>query len=149
LREAVRDGRRAEFASFPGFRDSDPRERIPDPNARETFMAAKLGWDEAVGGKHGQWLPFYRRLLALRRSEIVPRLRGIRGYAGEYEVLAASAVKVRWKLGDGSRLTMAANLSAAVLDGVDAEPGREIFAAGSREDGRLGAWSVIWSLEDD
>jgi 1,4-alpha-glucan branching enzyme len=38
--EAIRDGRRAEFARFPEFRDPERRERIPDPAARKTFMSA-------------------------------------------------------------------------------------------------------------
>jgi 1,4-alpha-glucan branching enzyme len=38
LAEAVRTGRRAEFARFPEFQDPQQRERIPDPTARETFL---------------------------------------------------------------------------------------------------------------
>ena len=32
LAQAVRDGRRREFAKFPAFADPDVRDRIPDPN---------------------------------------------------------------------------------------------------------------------
>jgi maltooligosyltrehalose trehalohydrolase len=148
LGDAVRDGRRAEFARFPEFEDKTRRETIPDPNAGETFLSAKLAWDAATAGRHAEWLSTYRRLLALRHREIIPRLRGIRGYAGEYKILAAGLVTVRWHLGDGSRLTLTANLSAAARDGIERSPGREICSIGSREDDRLGAWSVVWSLED-
>jgi len=48
LAEAVRKGRRAEFARFPDFHDPATRERIPDPTAEETFAAAKLAWDDVL-----------------------------------------------------------------------------------------------------
>ena len=34
LADAVREGRRSEFAKFPAFADPATRERIPDPNAQ-------------------------------------------------------------------------------------------------------------------
>ena len=37
LADAVREGRRNEFAKFPAFRDEETRARIPDPNAEATF----------------------------------------------------------------------------------------------------------------
>jgi malto-oligosyltrehalose trehalohydrolase len=149
LAESIRNGRRAEFAKFPEFQDPERRQRIPDPTARETFMSAKLGWEDAAGGVHAEWLSFYRQLLALRRAEIIPRLRGIEGNCGQYEVLGGGAVVVRWTLGDGSRLTLTANLSAAAReDRITAAKGREIFTLGPIENGRLGAWSIAWRLED-
>ncbi len=39
LADAVREGRRQEFAGFAEFADPEKRERIPDPNAVETFTA--------------------------------------------------------------------------------------------------------------
>ena len=38
LRNAVREGRRREFAKFPEFADEKKQTKIPDPNAPETFM---------------------------------------------------------------------------------------------------------------
>ena len=146
MAEAVRNGRRAEFAKFPEFRDPERREQIPDPTARETFMSAKLGWTEAEHGPHAEWLSFYRKLLSLRHAEIIPRLRGIQGNSGQYQVLGDGAVLVQWTLGDGSLLTLATNLSAKPLDVAHRTGVREIFSNGSVEDGRLGAWSVVWSL---
>jgi malto-oligosyltrehalose trehalohydrolase len=170
LAEAVRNGRRAEFAKFPEFQDPEQRERIPDPTARETFLSAKLGWEEATRGVHADWLSLYRRLLFVRRTEIIPRLPGMQGNSGQYQVHGPGAVMVHWTLGDGSRLSLAANLSAETLDGVVREampidepnrwPGshaendgttraksREIFSVGSIGADRLGAWSVCWSLQ--
>ena len=44
LADAVREGRRAEFARFPEFQDPEQRDRIPDPQAESTFASAKLDW---------------------------------------------------------------------------------------------------------
>ncbi len=100
LGEAVRQGRRGEFANFPEFQDPAKRLAIPDPQAAETFEAAKLGWEDLSHGAHAEWLEFYRRLLAVRRTAIVPLLRQIGGRAGSYEVLGEGAVLVRWALPD-------------------------------------------------
>jgi maltooligosyltrehalose trehalohydrolase len=61
--DAVRQGRRAEFAEF-GW---DPDE-IPDPQARETFQRSKLDWTELNKSPHQDVLNWYRRLIALRRA---------------------------------------------------------------------------------
>ena len=148
LAAAVRDGRRAEFSRFPEFRDPQQRERIPDPTAAETFLSAKLRWDEAEAGDHARWLAFYRHLLSLRRTEIVPRLRDMAGHSGRYQILGQLAVVVDWRLGDGSLLSLAANLTAAPLGGFPKRPGRMLCRVGSIEDGRLDRWSVAWSLAD-
>jgi maltooligosyltrehalose trehalohydrolase len=64
LDDAVRDGRRREFAAF-GWRPGD----VPDPVDPVTFAAAKLLWDERVRHPHAELLEWYRTLLALRRRE--------------------------------------------------------------------------------
>ena len=74
LAEAVRNGRREEFARFPEFQDPAQRERIPDPTAEATFAAAKLRWEDVDQPKHAEWLDWYRRLIAVRHADIVPRL---------------------------------------------------------------------------
>ena len=63
LAEAVRTGRRAEFASF-GW---DP-ESVPDPQDPATFEASKLDWEERDREPHASMLAWYRDLIALRRS---------------------------------------------------------------------------------
>ncbi len=62
LAEAVRQGRRREFAAF-GW---DP-ESIPDPQALETFTRSRLDWDEAERLPHSELLAWHRTLIALRR----------------------------------------------------------------------------------
>lgn len=67
LQQAVRDGRRAEFAAF-GWAPED----VLDPQDPATLAAARLRWDERDDGIHARLLAWYRDLVALRRS--VPTL---------------------------------------------------------------------------
>ncbi len=63
LGEAVRRGRRAEFASH-GWDEND----VPDPQHPSTFEASKLDWAEAGEGDHARLLQWYRSLIRLRRE---------------------------------------------------------------------------------
>ena len=65
LDEAVRRGRREEFAAF-GWRPDE----IPDPIALSTFESARLRWTEVASddNDHADMLSWYRLLLALRRA---------------------------------------------------------------------------------
>jgi len=63
LGEAVRVGRRREFAAF-GW---DP-EQIPDPQAEETFLRSKLDWREAARTRHRDLSDWYRSLIRLRHE---------------------------------------------------------------------------------
>ncbi len=62
LVEAVRRGRKAEFAAFAWA--GEP----PDPQAEETFFNSKLNQDLKSEGRHAALLACYRRLIALRRT---------------------------------------------------------------------------------
>ncbi|HEX4615198.1 MAG TPA: malto-oligosyltrehalose trehalohydrolase, partial [Stellaceae bacterium] len=148
LADAVRRGRREEFARFPEFQDPAMRERIPDPMAEETFASAKLDWASIERAPHAGWLDWYRRVLSVRHTEIVPRLAAISA-GGEYEVLGDGAVVVRWQLSGGDKLVLAANLAARPATGFPVEPGRVLWQEGVvREDGNFGAWAVRWSIEE-
>src|SRR5438270_409448 len=109
---AVREGRRREFAHYPEFADPEAQRHIPDPNAEATFAAARLDWSEPREPEHASWLERYRKLLTIRHREIVPRLDGITP-GGEYEVLGQTALRVTWRLGDGTRLVLLANFADA------------------------------------
>lgn len=63
LAEAVRDGRREEFATH-GWTADD----VPDPQDVATVNASVLDWDEIGEGEHERMFGWYRALLALRRS---------------------------------------------------------------------------------
>lgn len=68
LAEAVRAGRRAEFA-----RHGWSAEDVPDPQDPATFARSVLDWAEPARGVHARMLAWYRALIALRRTE--PELR--------------------------------------------------------------------------
>jgi maltooligosyltrehalose trehalohydrolase len=105
LADAVREGRRREFAKFPDFADPALREKIPDPNDVGTFERS-MPHPEGERGKSR--VDLYRRLLSLRAAEIVPRLLGSRSVGAS--VLGPAAVIAHWRLGDGTLLTLACNL---------------------------------------
>lgn len=106
LADAVREGRRAEFAHFAAFADPAQRARIPAPNAQATFDASQLSAQAVLAGWHG----LYQRLLTLRRLHITAHLPGCRALGAH--VLGEQALTARWRLGDGSELRIDLNLAA-------------------------------------
>jgi malto-oligosyltrehalose trehalohydrolase len=148
LADAVRTGRREEFARFPEFHDPATRERIPDPLSDETFQSAKLAWSDLQRRPHAEWHDWYRRVLAVRRERLVPRLHEL-AHGGSFEVIAAGAVLVQWRLGSGEdALVLEANLSAGPVAGFPALAERQVlWQEGACNDrGELARFSVRWSL---
>jgi maltooligosyltrehalose trehalohydrolase len=121
LADAVREGRRQEFAGFAEFGDPEKRERIPDPNATETFTAS-VPQPEST-----ERFALYQRLIALRMKEIVPRLLGTVSLGAE--AIGPKAALARWKMGDGSRLTIVTNLGTESAS-FETPAGRMLFATG-------------------
>lgn len=68
LGHQVTEGRRREFAHFTAFSDNDSIEKIPDPQARETFLRSKLDWNSLTLPEHAACWRWYRALLKLRRE---------------------------------------------------------------------------------
>lgn len=121
LAEAIRQGRRAEFATH-GW---EPQS-VPDPQDAATRDRSVLCWEERTQGEHEQMLAWYRALLALRRAR--PDLRN-----GDL-----SRVQVRSGPVPGSfvvlrgRHRVAANLSDSEVElelGVDEGPGAVVLFA--------------------
>jgi maltooligosyltrehalose trehalohydrolase len=150
LAAAVRAGRRREFARFPEFGSAAARRRIPDPNAAATFRRSRLRWERRRGRGQAAWLAWTRRLLALRRREIVPRLPGMAGHAGRYRRFGAAGLEASWQLGDGTRLVLVANLAPRGCRAAAAPPeGRLLLATHRRLPGPnqpLPAWFAAWFL---
>ncbi|MFV0622994.1 malto-oligosyltrehalose trehalohydrolase [Sphingomonas sp. ac-8] len=122
LADAVREGRRKEFAKFAAFADPEARARIPDPNARSTFDQSR----PEPGPAAAECRALYAELLALRHAHIVPRLKGAQSLGAE--AIGDAAVVARWRMGDDATLTIALNLGdAAVAFPNLAEP---LFARG-------------------
>jgi maltooligosyltrehalose trehalohydrolase len=125
LAKAVREGRRKEFAAFSPFADEETLAQLPDPNAIETFERSKPDANKPSSVEHEQ---LYARLLALRRHEIIPRLRGAR--AVEACVVGPAAVVAQWRMGDGALLTIAVNLGQDPAE-ISMHQGRVLFATSS------------------
>jgi malto-oligosyltrehalose trehalohydrolase len=110
LANAVRDGRRREFAGFSQFSDPKNLDRLPDPNAVDTYEQSKPAPNHAHAAEREK---LYMRLLALRRTQIVPRLVGTQ--ALDACAVGASAVVARWRMGDGLLLILAGNFGATAV----------------------------------
>jgi malto-oligosyltrehalose trehalohydrolase len=152
LAKAVREGRRKEFASFARFSDPAARERIPDPNADETFNASKIHWGESTLADHRAALELHRKLLAIRKRDIVPHVPGA-SHEGKFAPIGERGVAVDWVLGDGARLHLRANFGDAPLSGVPPAAGEVLHTEGvvgnasPGRGGMLGPWSGAWTLE--
>ena len=148
LAPLVTEGRRAEFAKFPEFSDPETRDRIPDPVAERTFRDSALKWDELDDPGHAEWIGLYQGLLALRAREIVPRLPGAGG-GGTFRLVGERGLAVDWTLGDGSALTLLANLGPGSGSGFGTPPGRILYATSGEADVEtLPPWSVAWYLAE-
>jgi malto-oligosyltrehalose trehalohydrolase len=151
LADAVREGRRREFRKFPEFASEEARARIPDPNDVATFAASRLDWSVPEQPEHTAWLDLVRELLRIRREIVTPRLAGVRGSAARGTLVADRGLQVTWTLGDGSRLTLIANLGTEAVAGFDLPEGERIFESqpgliAEVEQGCLPGWSLIWFL---
>ena len=149
LRDTVRKGRQEELKHTPEHDDpSKPKvEDAADPTANPTFEGAKLDWPNLRKSKHAKWFAHYRALIDIRKMEIVPRLAGIEGFASSYEVIGPKAVLINWRLGDGAILRLYANLDNDAQSGVPPVLGRRVHLQGFAEEGRLGPWTVLWTVE--
>jgi len=137
LAQAVRDGRRREF----GHDHTAGADAIPDPNDPATYEAS----DPARGANAAaaaSWSAYYRSLLNLRRTRIVPRLAGARSAGAQR--LAPRAVAAQWRLGDESLLTLYLSLeksAVAVAPGPASAPGTK--AAHPLFESRPGAFDSV------
>lgn len=102
LADAVREGRRQEFAGTLGFDALN----IPDPNARSTFIASQ--WT-ADADDASDWLALIHNLLLLRKEHIIPGLLGCQAIGAD--VIGTKSVRASWLLGNGRTLTTAVNFA--------------------------------------
>ena len=123
LGEAVRKGRREEFARFKSFKGD-----IPDPLAESTFQASTLDWSK----RDQVWLAHYKNLLSLRQQHVVPLDCG----PGRYRMLGERAFEVSW-----GKLLLVANCGEGLVP-VNVPSGKPLWTNGAP-----GApWSVNWWL---
>ena len=122
LADAVREGRRKEFAGFSAFASDEARRRIPDPNDPATFERSRVHCATDADG----WRAFYRLLITLRRERIVPGLRGCRALSAS--ALTDKAVEASWQLGTGETLTILLNLGDVPVP--PSSPSTPLYASG-------------------
>jgi malto-oligosyltrehalose trehalohydrolase len=149
LAARVREGRRAEFAHFPAFREARHRATIPDPNDEATFRRSQLDWSSLDHPEPRRWLAMTRDLLHLRRREIVPRLRGRAGTPGTSTRVGPSGLVVEWLLEDGETLTLLANLGSTPQPAPSrtGRGGRRLFGPPEPTGEDIwGAWFVAYDL---
>jgi maltooligosyltrehalose trehalohydrolase len=126
LAEAVRNGRKREFAQFAEFGEAAAQGRIPDATAESSFEACRLDWSEREREPHRTWLERYRQLLRVRRDAIVPRLAGI-GSGGAFQRLGPAALRAEWRLGDGALLLLLANFGNEAVPLGDPPPNESLL----------------------
>jgi len=142
LIEAVRRGRREEFAAF--HRQGE----APDPQSETTFINSKLQWERLQEDNHHALFRYYQALIALRKNH--PALRSLDRHALEvfYEEEGNLLILHRWHHSDhawcvmnfsktGQHVTLAVDQPLQnVLDSGDAqwkgeEPSPPVLPAGS------------------
>jgi maltooligosyltrehalose trehalohydrolase len=140
LADAVRQGRREEYAwAYERYGNE-----VPDPLDATTFQSAMLDWESRNAGAGEKRLTLVRRLLAVRRQEIVPRLAG--AAFGEAQATENGLLTASWRMGDGARLCLIANLSAAEIANPASDvAGRPIWGAEPTK--MIPSWSVFWRVE--
>jgi malto-oligosyltrehalose trehalohydrolase len=149
LATAVTNGRRSEFARFAKFNSPDVRESIPDPNAESTYLQSKLNWDNLRDKVHADWLNLYRKLLAIRRSKIVPHLGNSCITRCEVSPEREHKISVDWIFEDEARLGLRANLGNEPVLIEDQNASLPFYsstpeAATAFEYRSLPPWSVVW-----
>jgi maltooligosyltrehalose trehalohydrolase len=150
LAAKVRAGRREEFARFARFQDEGLWRRVPDPCAETTFVSARLDWGILGDAPQAGWLSYFRKLLDVRRRDIVPLIPQL--VSGRCAAVSkAGNLTVEWTLREGAVLRLIANLSGGPVPAGPASPARLLFSthpqAGISRREELPAWSVTWHLE--
>jgi maltooligosyltrehalose trehalohydrolase len=149
---------------FPWFCDFEPqlqeqvrlaREReFPggaDPGSPATFASACLDWGRRTSEAHARVLVHYRRLLTIRRRDIVPLIPTLRATRCSHTA-GQAAFAVDWMAAEHT-LHLIANLGAQSVPMPAIARGRVIFAThpGVRAavaSNTLAPWSVLWLLEN-
>jgi len=133
LAEAVRKGRRGEFADTYAELDS-----VPDPLAESTVLSARLDWQNATQGAHAQRFDLIKRLLKARRQHVVPLLPAILPSQAKAS-FEDGLLRARWSTGDRT-LVLLANISDQRRN-IDL-PAIDAVAWGERAD-HVAPWAVF------
>jgi malto-oligosyltrehalose trehalohydrolase len=105
LAEAVRNGRRKEFAEA----YEQHHDEVPDPLSEQTVREAALDWAEREQPEHRARVDLVRHLLVARKRYVIPRLPELRPGHGRAE-LVDGVLSVTWFFRSGETLSILANL---------------------------------------
>ena len=121
LGRLVTEGRRNEFKAFAAFASPASRERIPDPQAKDTFVRSKLRWEERSEPPHRGMLALYGELLAMRRSH--PALRSQDRKRFTVTALGDHALALRRSSPDGEAILVVVNFGGELRFRAEDRPG--------------------------
>jgi maltooligosyltrehalose trehalohydrolase len=144
LGRLITEGRRREFAGFAAFSDPATLEKVPDPQAKETFRRSKLGWAELTEPSHAFVHALYRQCLRLRRSDPAFRPPGREGW--EAGRLSSDVVAIRFDGAGVSYLLLvdpagghSGDLAAEPLANAEAGPWQLLLSSNEERFGGTGA----------
>jgi malto-oligosyltrehalose trehalohydrolase len=152
LAASVRDGRREEFKRWPQFSDPANRLKIPDPNAVATAEASRIDWNFQNTPAGAARMALVRKLLSIRKRDLVPSFAGLNGGQATYELWSPEAFGITWRLADGEQLRMAVNIGESPLNPSAHSDLKVLYessegAGASLRGGRLPARSVVVGFE--
>jgi 1,4-alpha-glucan branching enzyme len=129
------------------------REKIPNPNAEQTFFQSKLDWSSLAREPHNSWLQFYRELLSIRQRKIVPLLKETCQSRIERCDEDKRALTINWSFVNGLVLTLCANLGNADISTNNPGRAEQIYTSNPKASqgfaqGHLPALSVVWTLQN-
>ena len=150
LAAKVSAGRRLEFVHSDQFSSPVPQAQIPDPSQERTFLRSKIDWTSLEQRAHQDWLEIYRRLLACRRDEIVPRIKDLAVGQAQFRILNSSALRVFWPFVQGGKLELLANFGRTRVNCGEPPRGRLLYSTAVNDDlvltGELSPLSAAWFL---
>ena len=140
LADAVRDGRHREFAeAYARYQDD-----VPDPLLERTFRKAALDWAAIDTPEHRARLDLVRRLLAARKSFVIPRLSQLRPGPGRAEFIDGVLLAI-WFIRSGEVLSLLANLNSGARPSPESfQPGEPVW--GGQPPLSLPPWSVYAAI---
>ncbi len=144
LQVAIREGRQQTCSG---------KEADAEHCTDEQYFSAVLDRRSINEIEHLAWLALHRQLLAARHQYLTRRLKGISGAQKGFVRLGERAITVSWRLGDGSILTLLANLGdeQCRLQSPLAIVGQPIYSSHALQTAAVSdvllPWSVFWYLD--
>jgi maltooligosyltrehalose trehalohydrolase len=107
LANAVRDGRRKEFAHFSAFTRPETRQQIPDPNSRTTFLNSIPSFSSELTENQEHFGELVKQCLAVRTAYLFSCLPIMR--SNQAVALNGKSVFAEWRFGRSGIFTLAVN----------------------------------------